>query len=112
MDSGLQQTDLLAVMKKGMDEPPETQLRLERMARALPDEIRRDPDAAAQAFVACERSRMGMHRQLTHALVTLGERNAQLEATEAALMEAAEMIHQLQRPTPLARFWRWWWRCS
>jgi hypothetical protein len=112
MSGNLQQTDLLAVLKVGLEEPPETQLRLERMSRALPDEIRRDPEAAAQAFVACERGRMGMHRQLTHALVTLGERNAQLEAAEAALMEAAEMIHQLQQPNPLVRFWRWWWRCS
>ena len=84
MSQGMQQTDLLAVLKKGYEEPPETSIRLERMSRALPDEIRRDPDGAAQAFVACERSRTGMHRQLTHALVTLGEWNAQLEATEAA----------------------------
>jgi acyl-CoA synthetase (NDP forming) len=95
------------VLKVGLEEPPETQLRLERMARILPDEISQDPAAAAQAFVACERDRMSKHRQLTRALVTLGERNAQLEATEAALREAATMVHELQRPPLLARVWRW-----
>lgn len=107
MGGGMQQTDLLAVMKAGITEPPETSLRLEHMARTIADEIDRNPDAAAEAFVMLERDRMSKHRQLTHALVTLGERNAQLEATEAALQEAAEMIHRLQQ-SPLARLWRWW----
>lgn len=105
--SGLQQTDLLAVMKAGIDEPPETAIRLEQMARRLADEIEEDPAGAARAFVACERDRMAKHRQLSRALVTLGERNAQLEATEAALREAAEMISQLQRPALLTRLARW-----
>ena len=115
MDGRIQQTDLLAVLKAGIEEPPETEVRLERMARNLADEVRRDPEGAAQAFVMCERDRMSKQRQLNLALVTLGERNAQLEATEAALQDAAEMIRRMQehiQSLQPGRAWRWpWQRC-
>lgn len=115
MDSDIQQTDLLAVMKAGIHEPPETSLRLEQMARTIADEIRRDPEAAAQAFVAVERDRMTKHRQLMHALVTLGERNAALVAHQLALEEVATALHRMEQWSVSARVvraWRWLWRCS
>lgn len=83
--------DIRKVLEAALSEPPETSLRLERIRRSLGEEIKANPQQAAETIVSMERDRCSKQRQITKALELLGERNALTSSLLRALSDLTEV---------------------
>lgn len=96
--------DVTALAKAAINQPIETQARLELLKRQLADAVQSDPQRVASLACGLEECRSGLARQVNLALLMLADRAAELSHAEATIRELRAELAQQQ---PRRRWWQW-----